>query len=116
MRDLAFQVGSRLHRSPIPRLRIGSELITRKGVVFRVREAIVLVAENGGESPSVVVERIREGEVVELLVTVGVLANMARGATHRRGEGTLIDWSQALRRPFCDVCGSGPQLRHRWRI
>ena len=91
-------------------------MTTCKGVVFRVREAVVLVADNGGESASVVVERIRAGVVVELLVTVGVLANMARGATHRGGAGRLIDWSQAARRRYRDVGGSGLQLRYRWRI
>jgi hypothetical protein len=47
--------------SPIPRLRIGSTLLTRGGVLFRVREAVVMVAQSGGESPSLVVDRIREG-------------------------------------------------------
>ena len=116
MSDSAFQLKSRPFRSPIPRLRIGSELTTCKGVVFRVREAVVLVAENGGESPAVLVERVRAGVVAELLVTIGVLANMARGATHRRGAGTLIDWSQTVRRRYRDVGQSGLRLRHRWRI
>jgi hypothetical protein len=41
-------------------------LTTRRGVEFWVREAVVLVAQSGGESPSLVVERIHEGQSVQL--------------------------------------------------
>jgi hypothetical protein len=94
---------ARPYRSPLPRLRIGSSLTTRRGTVFRVREAMVLVAENGGESPSVIVERFRDGQVTEFLLTVGILANLTRGAMHRPGAGCLIDWGQALRQRQCAV-------------
>jgi hypothetical protein len=86
--------------SPIPRLRIGSTLVTRGGVQFRVREAVVMVAQSGGESPSLVVERIREGRTDLLFITVGILANLTRGATHNPGAGVRIDWAQAPRRPL----------------
>jgi len=86
--------------SPIPRLRIGSTLVTRRGVQFRVREAEVLVAPSGGESPSVVVERIRDRKKVDLFITVGILANLTRGATHNPGTGVRIDWARAPRRPL----------------
>ena len=86
--------------SPLPRLRIGSTLITRRGVEFRVREAIVMVAQSGGESPSVLVERICDGKHAQLFMTVGILANLTRGATHNPGAGARIDWTQAPRRPL----------------
>lgn len=85
--------------SPLPRLRIGSTLVTRRGVIFKVHEAIVVVADSGGESLSVRVERVRDGRTVELFMTVGILANMTRGATHHPGTGARIDWSQVCRRP-----------------
>jgi hypothetical protein len=88
----------RIHRLPLPNLRIGSELITRTRVVFKVLEAVVLVADGGGESYTVVVERTRGGQVAQLMMTVGALANMARGATFRRGRGLLIDWLKVARR------------------
>ncbi len=102
---MAARVGAeaRPYRSPLPRLRIGSSLTTRRGTIFRVREAMVLVAENGGESPSVIVERFRDGQVTEFLLTVGILANLTRGAMHRPGAGRLIDWGQALRQRQCAV-------------
>lgn len=84
--------------SPIPRLRIGSTLRTRRGVIFRVREAVVLVAQNGGESPSLTVERIRDGLSVEFFMTVGKLANLTRGAIHNPGTGIRIDWATTPRR------------------
>lgn len=85
--------------SPIPRLRIGSTLTTRRGVIFRVRDAVVVVADTGGESPSVLVERIRDGRRADLFMTVGILANMTRGAMHHPGTGARIDWTQARRSP-----------------
>lgn len=88
--------------SPIPRLRIGSTLVTRRGVRFRVREAVVMVAQSGGESPSVLVERIRGDQRVELFMTVGILANLTRGAIHNPGKGVRIDWAQAPRRPLVE--------------
>jgi hypothetical protein len=95
------------YRLPLPGLRVGSRFTTRHGVIFEVREAIVFAAPNGSESPSVVVERTRDGRVTELLMTVGVLANMTRGARHRRGSGALIDWSQVARRRCGDFQRSG---------
>lgn len=102
---IAARVGgeARPYRSPLPRLRIGSSLATRRGTVFRVREAMVLVADSGAESPSVIVERFRDGQVTEFLLTVGILANLTRGAMHRPGAGCLIDWRQALRQRQCAV-------------
>jgi len=102
---IAARVGAqaRPYCSPLPRLRIGSSLTTRRGTVFRVREAVVLVADNGAESPSVIVERFRDGQVTEFLLTVGILANLTRGAMHRPGAGCLIDWAQALRQRQCVV-------------
>ena len=44
-------------------------------------------------------------------MTVGMLANMTRGAIHRRGTGMLIDWSQVLRRRHCDVRRMGIPLQ-----
>jgi hypothetical protein len=85
-------------RSPLPQLRIGSELTTRKGVVFKVCEAVVLVANNGGESHTVRIERTRDGQVAEFVMTVGALANMTRGAALRRGRGAVIDWARTVRR------------------
>jgi hypothetical protein len=98
--------------SPIPRLRIGSTLVTQRGVLFRVREAVVMVAQSGGESPSLVVDRIRDGQSVELFMTVGILANLTRGATHSPGTGVRIDWARAPRRPLinghCSVAQRPP--------
>jgi hypothetical protein len=85
---------------PFPGLRIGSIMTTRRGIEFRVREAVVMVAESGGESPSVYVERIQDGQTTELFLTVGMFANLARGAMHRPGSGPRIDWSRAPRRPL----------------
>ena len=102
--------------SPIPRLRIGSTLVTRRGVVFRVRKAVVMVAKSGGESPSLVVDRIRDGQSVELFLTVGILANLTRGSTHKPGPGTRIDWAQVPRRPLTDIALLGnPNALARWR-
>ena len=67
------------------------------------RSAGALVAQSGAESPSVIVERFRDGQVTELLLTVGILANLTRGAMHRPGAGCLIDWGQALRQRQCAV-------------
>jgi len=89
---------------PLPRLRIGSVMTTRRGIEFRVREAVVMVAESGGESPSVFVERVQDGQTTELFLTVGMFANMTRGAKHKPGSGPRIDWSRAPRRP---LTGSG---------
>jgi len=87
--------------SPLPRLRIGSTLITRRGVQFRVREAVVMVAQSGGESPSLTVERIRDGESARVLfLSVGILANLTRGASHNPGTGVPIDWAKVPRRPL----------------
>jgi hypothetical protein len=91
--------------SPITRLRIGSELITSKSGVFRVREAFVLVAENGGESHSMVVGRVRDDQVAKLLITVGMFANMIRGATHRREQGCSLT---GRRFPAVDIADVRP--------
>ena len=96
--------------SPIPRLRIGSTLLTRGGVLFRVREAVVMVAQSGGESPSLVVDRIREGRADQLTITVGMLANRTRGATHNPGTGVRIDWAEAPRRPLIEAHGPGAPM------
>jgi hypothetical protein len=77
---------------------------TRRGIEFRVREAVVMVAESGGESPSVVVERVQDGQTTELFLTVGMFANLTRGAMHRPGSGPRINWPQVPRRP---LTGSG---------
>jgi hypothetical protein len=84
--------------TPLPGLRLGSVLTTRGGVQFVVREAAVMVAEGGGESPSLAVERIRSGKTTMLFLTVGMLANLTRGAMHRRGSGAVIDWATVDRR------------------
>jgi hypothetical protein len=83
---------------PLPNLRIGSQLVTRRGVTYKVLDAMVVVASNGGESPSLVVERLRDGRNAELFLTVGILANMARGAMHRPGDGERIDWTEVRRK------------------
>jgi len=93
--------------SPLPRLRIGSTLITRRGVEFRVREAVVMVARSGGESPSVLVERICDGKQAQLILRVGILANLTRSATHRPGTGIRIDWTHAPRRALTDAPHEG---------
>jgi hypothetical protein len=93
---------SRSLRHPLPRLRIGSRLVTQKGVVFTVRDALVLVAENGAESLVVIVERAQGTQVTQLLLTVGKLANMTRGAIHKPGSGTRIDWARVPRGRQCD--------------
>lgn len=79
-------------------------MTTRRGIEFWVREAVVMVAESGGESPSVLVERVQEGRTTVLFLTVGMLANLTRGAMHRPGSGPRIDWSRVPRRP---LTGSG---------
>ena len=91
-RTIAAGVGveARPYCSPLPRLRIGSSLTTRRGTVFRVREAMVLVADRGAESPSVFVARFRDGQVTVFLPMIGMLANPTRGATHRQRIGCLI--------------------------
>jgi hypothetical protein len=87
--------------SPIPRLRIGSTLVTRRGVQFRIREAVVMVAQGGGESPSLTVERIRVGQSAQVIfMSVGILANLTRSATHNPGTGIVIDWATVPRRPL----------------
>jgi hypothetical protein len=73
-------------------------LITRKGIVFTALEAVVAVAKNGSESPLVIVERARGGETTQLIMTVGMLAILTRGAKLRRGNGAPINWAQAERR------------------
>jgi hypothetical protein len=73
-------------------------LTTRGGIQFIVRDAVIMVAQTGGESPSVRVEGIRGGKSTTLLLTVGMLANLTRGAMHRRGSGAVIDWSTVSRR------------------
>ena len=83
--------------STISRLKIGSTLVSKKGVTFKVREAVVMVGHNGGESPSLVVDRIEERSSVELFMTLGVFANMVRGSIHRPGAGEPIDWAKAKR-------------------
>jgi len=92
------------YRSPLPRLRVGSALVTRRGIVFRVRQAIVLVAESGAESPSLVVIREQNGETTELLLTVGILANLTRGAAHKPGGQGPLDWASVPRRPLREFC------------
>jgi hypothetical protein len=93
---------SRPYVSPLPKLRIGSILRTLKGIEFHIRDAVVLVAANGGESHCVTIERIHAGESSQLLMTVGKLSNMARGAAHKLGPGPRIDWSQVPRQPYSD--------------
>jgi hypothetical protein len=93
-------------------------MVTRRGVLFRVREAVVMVAASGGESPSLVVERIRDGQSVELFMTVGILANLTRGATHNPGTGVRVDWAQVPRRPLIGsqrtVEALRPPIVRRW--
>jgi hypothetical protein len=89
---------------PLPRLRIGSVMTTRRGIEFWVREAVVMVAESGGESPSLLVQRIHDEQSTEMFLTVGMLANLTRGAKHKPGSGPRIDWTQVARRP---LTGSG---------
>ena len=100
--------------SPIPRLQIGSTLVTRRGVRFRVREAVVMVAQSGGESPSLVVDRIHDGQCVEKFMSVGILANLTRGAIHNPGTGVRIDWAQAPRRPLVDGHSAVAQRSPGW--
>jgi len=95
------------YRSVLPRLRIGSELTTRKGMVFRIIEPLVLVAESGAESHSVIVDRTAGQKRAVLVLTVGMLANLTRGATHKPGAGPLIDWSEVARRRQVDVKRTG---------
>lgn len=83
--------------SPLPRLRIGSVFVTRSGIQFRVCETIVVVAPSGGESPSVWVERTKASRLDLLFMTVGMLANIVRGAAHQPGTETRIDWAQVPR-------------------
>jgi hypothetical protein len=82
---------------PLPRLRIGSQFSTRRGITFVVREAIVMVADSGGESPSLLLERVQGGQRTEMFLTVGMLANMTRGALHKPGAGPRIHWPQVPR-------------------
>jgi hypothetical protein len=84
--------------SPLPRLRVGSTFVTRSGIRFRVCDAVVVVAPSGGESPSVWVERTKDSPCLLLFMTVGILANLVRGAAHRPGPGARIDWAQIPRR------------------
>ena len=93
-------------RSPLPRLRVGSELITRHGAVFRIREAVILVSERGALSHSVVVERVRDGRLALYLLTIGVLANLTRGATHKPSASAVIDWERTPRRPMAHLRGT----------
>jgi len=79
-------------------------LTTRRGVEFWVREAVVMVAESGGESPSLLVERVYDGQSTEMFLTVGMLANLTRGAMHKPGSGPRIHWPRVPRRP---LTGSG---------
>jgi hypothetical protein len=69
-----------------------------------------MVARSGGESPSVVVERTRDGQTVELFLTVGILANLTRGATHKPGSGTRVDWAQVPRRPLIEAQHPGARV------
>jgi hypothetical protein len=85
---------------PLPNLKFGSLLRTRRGVEFWVRDAVVLVAESGGESPCLHVERIHEGQRKEMFLTIGMLANLTRGAMHKPGSGKLIHWTEIPRRPL----------------
>jgi hypothetical protein len=96
---VVFKLGQlpRAYVSPLPRLRIGSTLVTKKGVTFIVRDAVVVVASNGGESPSLVLERAYEGRSAEVFMTLGIFANMVRGSMHRPGLGVRIDWARARR-------------------
>jgi hypothetical protein len=93
---------SRSLRHPLPRLRIGSRLVTQKGVIFTVCDALVLVAENNAESLVVIVERTNGIQVTQLLLTIGKLGNMTRGAIHTPGSGTRIDWARVPRGRQCD--------------
>jgi hypothetical protein len=95
--------------SPLPNLRVGSQLKTRRGVEFWVREAVVMVAQTGGESPSVLIERIHDGRKTELFLTVGMFANLTRGAMHRPGPGPRIDWLRVPRRPLTGISHLGLQ-------
>jgi hypothetical protein len=70
-----------------------------------------MVAQSGGESPSLVVDRIREGRADQLTITVGMLANCTRGATHNPGTGVRIDWAEAPRRPLIEAHGPNGRSR-----
>src|SRR5258708_12618512 len=86
--------------SPLPTLKIGSVLTTRRGIEFWVREAVVMVAQSGGESPFVIIDRIHDGQKAELFLTVGMLANLTRGAMHPPGSGPPIYWMRSPRTPL----------------
>jgi hypothetical protein len=94
-------------RSPLSRLRVGSEFTTRKGAVIRVQDVVVLVSSSGSESPSVIVERIVGAKSGVAVLTVGIFANQIRSATHKPGTGPRVDWAQVPRRPHGEIPGPG---------
>jgi hypothetical protein len=57
----------------------------------------------------VLIERIHDGRKAELFLTVGMLANLTRGAMHRPGSGPRIDWLQVPRRPLTGISRLGLQ-------
>ena len=94
--------------TPLPSLRLGSVLVSRGGVHYSVQGALVLIGERGGESMAVLVERRRELKVESFYVTLGMLANMARGAVHMRGPGPRIDWASVPRRALSEFSSVAP--------
>ena len=69
-------------RSRLPDPRFGSQLTARKGVIYRVIEALVMVSSKEAESPSLVVQGIVADKSSVLLVTVGIFAKHTRRAKH----------------------------------
>ena len=82
------------------RLRVGSVLTTRGGVMYRVIEPLVQVASNGGVVPTFLLEKTPRGSSPHsVLMSVGMLANlMRRGGRHKPGPGRAIDWTRVKRR------------------
>jgi len=96
-----------LRRSPLSRLRIGSEFTTRKGALYRVQAAVILVSASGAESPSIVAERIVTGRSTVTVLTIGMFCHQIRGAAHKPGPGPRVDWAQATRQPHDSIRGPG---------
>ena len=96
-----------LRRSPLSRLRIGSEFTTRKGGIYRIQAAVILVSASGAESPSVVAERIVTGRSTVTVLTVGMFCHQTRGAAHKPGVGARVDWAQVTRQPHDSIRGPG---------
>lgn len=80
----------------IARLRVGSVLTTRGGTSYRVIEPIIQVASNGGQVPSLRLEKTARGRSPQsVLMPVGILMKVMRGGgRHRPGPGAPIDWPQ----------------------